>query len=372
MGLDYRDWEENQGPPRTDTLMLLTIDPVTMTAGMISIPRDLWVNVPGFGNRKINVAYRFGELYKLPGGGPGLAKETVEELLGVPIDYYAQIDFFAFEQFIDEIGGVQVDVPEEIKVDPIGKGNTVILQPGVQTLGGPTALGYARNRHTEGGDFDRAERQQQVILAIRDRVLSLNALPRLVLRAPQLYAELNAGIHTDMSLEQVIQLAWLAQQVPDENIERAAIGPKHTAATRTPDNQAILEPNYSQILILRDEIFGTDLSAIQAQGEELLALVSQENASIRLIDSSGKEDLGSATAQYLRDQGLQGVQEPKLRSSVNSTKVTDYTGNPYTLKFLVEVLNIDPRYITNAYDPASPVDMEVILGADWARENNLP
>jgi anionic cell wall polymer biosynthesis LytR-Cps2A-Psr (LCP) family protein len=102
MGLDYRDWEAGE-TPRTDTMMVLTLDPLNKTAGMVSIPRDLWVAIPGFDYGKINTAYYLGELYNLPGGGPGLAVRTVEELLGVPIQYYAQIDFQAFVDFIDNI-----------------------------------------------------------------------------------------------------------------------------------------------------------------------------------------------------------------------------------------------------------------------------
>ncbi len=96
VGLDYRDWLANQGPSRSDTMILLTIDPVSKTAGMLSIPRDMWVDIPGFGYSKINNAYAWGELYKLPGGGPGLAMKTVENFLGIPIQYYAQVDFSAF------------------------------------------------------------------------------------------------------------------------------------------------------------------------------------------------------------------------------------------------------------------------------------
>jgi LCP family protein required for cell wall assembly len=147
MGLDYRDWE-GEGPSRTDTMMLLTLDPVSRTAGMLSIPRDLWVNIPGFDYGKINTAYYLGELYDIEGGGPGLALQTVEELLGVDINYYAQVDFSAFENFIDEVGGIDVEVPFEITVDPIGPHNTVTLAEGTQHLDGATALAYARNaRH---------------------------------------------------------------------------------------------------------------------------------------------------------------------------------------------------------------------------------
>src|SRR6185436_10667995 len=104
IGLDYRDYIANAGAPRSDTMILLTIDPLTKTAGMLSIPRDMWVNIPGFGYSRINTAYSSGEGSKLPGGGPELARKTVEQFIGVPIQYYAQIDFFTFVEFIDLIG----------------------------------------------------------------------------------------------------------------------------------------------------------------------------------------------------------------------------------------------------------------------------
>jgi polyisoprenyl-teichoic acid--peptidoglycan teichoic acid transferase len=180
MGLDYRDWEEGEGAARTDTMILFTIDPLSKTAGMLNIPRDLWVNIPGFGYERINTAYRQGVVYNYPGGGPGLAIDTVEQFIGVPIHFYAQIDFYAFEQFINELDGIQVDVPYEIRVDPLGPGNTVTLEPGVQVMDGPIALAYARARYTEGGDFDRGMRQQQVIMAMRSRILKVDRLPMLV------------------------------------------------------------------------------------------------------------------------------------------------------------------------------------------------
>ncbi len=102
LGLDYRDWQANEGPPRTDTMILFTIDPITKTAGMLSIPRDLWVNIPGFEYGRINMAYPSGEGAQLPGGGPGLAMKTVEQLLGVPVQYYAQVDFNTFTDLVNQ------------------------------------------------------------------------------------------------------------------------------------------------------------------------------------------------------------------------------------------------------------------------------
>jgi len=89
IGLDYRDWLAGEGPPRSDTMILFTIDPITKSAGMLSIPRDLWVNIPGFNYGPINTAYALGEANKLPGGGPGLAMKTVSQFIGVPLQYYA-------------------------------------------------------------------------------------------------------------------------------------------------------------------------------------------------------------------------------------------------------------------------------------------
>ncbi len=107
LGLDYRDWGAAEKYSRSDTMILLTLDPLTNTAGILSIPRDMWVAIPGFKHGKINTAYYLGDAYQLPGGGPALAVKTVESFLGIPINYYAQIDFQSFVRFIDEIGGVK-------------------------------------------------------------------------------------------------------------------------------------------------------------------------------------------------------------------------------------------------------------------------
>ena len=176
-----------QGPPLADTLILATYDPQSQTIGLLSIPRDLWVDLPGLGYHKINQSFQMGEATNYPGGGPAMAMDTVEALLDIPIHFYVLVDFEAFVRLIDEIGGVKIDVPEQIVVDPLGDHNTKVLQPGIQTLPGDIALAYARSRNTAGSDFDRAERQQQVIMGVRERVASFEILPTLISKAPALY-----------------------------------------------------------------------------------------------------------------------------------------------------------------------------------------
>ena len=375
MGLDYRDWEDEYDAPRTDTMILLSVDPVSRTAGMLSIPRDLWVSIPGFDSSKINQAYRLGELYDVPGGGPGLAMQTVEQILGLEIDYYAQIDFNAFEDFIEELGGVKIEVPEEIEVDPMGDNNNKILQPGVQVLPGDLALAYARARNTIGSDFDRAERQQQVILGIRDRVLSSDLLPILIKRSPAIYETLSSGIRTNLTLMQTIRLAWLAQQIPEENIKRGVIGPDQVNFAFSFDGQDILQPISEEIRLLVDEIFsasGPAAPVAEATNADPQALMQAEGASVSILNGTLTPGLAAQTADFLRSDGVTVVSPGNAEQLYSQTSIIDYTGNPHTVQYLVDRLNISPDQIFHRYDEASQADVVLLLGEDWASSNSMP
>ncbi len=353
MGLDYRDWVAGSGRSRSDTMMLLSLDPVTKTAGMLSIPRDLWVNIPGYGHGKINTAHAI--------GGPGLAVKTVELVIGVPIHYYAVIDFQAFIRFIDELGGVKLDIPYEIEVDPLFDENKV-LKPGVQTLPGDLALAYARNRSTGNGDFDRAKRQQQVVLAIRDRILDFELLPTLINKAPALYRELADGITTNMQLDEMIRLAVLAASVPRENIRSGVIDINYVAFGWSPDNLSILVPYPDRIRVLRDEIFATSgsLSPLTPGGD--LERMIQEGARIAVFNGSSDAGRAQRTADALRQQGAQIVEVGAADGYYATTTLVDYTGRPYTLRFLAAQFNVAARNLRFEYDPAAPYDVVLILG----------
>jgi len=375
MGLDYRDWAAGEGAPRTDTMILLTIDPLARTAGILSIPRDLWVNIPGgFNYSRINTAYSLGEAYKYPdGGGPGLAMATVEELLGVPIDFYAQIDFGAFVRFIDEIEGIKIDVKEKMKVDPLGDDNVKTLRPGIQTLDGELALAYARTRKTEGGDFDRARRQQEVILAIRDRILSADILPTLITKAPVLYQELSAGLNTNLTLEQAIKLAWLGQQVPEESIKRGVIGPPdQVLLVKSPEGDDVLKPIADKIRDMRDTIFFEQGPASPVLDMPPADVIQTEGAKLRVLNGTATAGLAARTADYLKSLGYNVAETGNAEQLYTNTTLFDYTGKPYTLRFLSELMNVSSNQIYSRYDPTSPVDVVVILGADWAASNPMP
>src|SRR5581483_648752 len=206
MGTDHRPGETDL--PRTDTMIVVTLDPATHAAGILSLPRDLWVPIPGHGSERINAAYAFGEADK-PGAGPELARKTVEQLLGVPIHHYALIGFDGFQKLVDQVGGVIVDVDRPIKDNEYPDQNysvrRIFFQPGLQRLDGETALWYVRTRHADS-DFGRARRQQQFLLALRRQVLQLNLLPK----APRIVSALADSVKTDLRPSEVIALARLA------------------------------------------------------------------------------------------------------------------------------------------------------------------
>jgi LCP family protein required for cell wall assembly len=370
MGLDYRDWSSSTGPSRTDTMILLTMDPLTKTAGMLSIPRDLWVSIPGFNYNKINTAYFFGEAYKLPGGGPAMAVQAVEQLLGVPIHYYAQIDFYAFEKFIDEIGGIVIYIEEPITIYPIGKPK-VTLQPDAYRIGGDLALAYARARNTGGADFDRVKRQQEVILAIRRQILRFDMLPTLITNAPAIYQELSAGIKTNMTLDEIVKLAVIAQQVELESITKAAISTDHVIMAHSQEGASILVPLTDKIRQLRDEIFSTSGTLgplVPGTPEEQL---KAENARLALLNASSSDGLADRTQSYLASLGANVVQVSNSELSA-STIIIDYTSNPHTVSYLAGLMQVPSENIHLEYDPNSQVDVAVMLGTDWAADNPMP
>ena len=377
MGLDYRDWEAGE-IPRTDTMMLATIDPITKTAGLLSIPRDMWVTIPGFDHAKINTAYYLGEVYNLPGGGPALAVQTVEEFMGVQIDYYAQVDFAAFVKFIDEIGGLDLKVEEErITVDPIGQGNTVILYQGVQNLDGATTLAYARARYTEGGDFDRADRQQRVVLTVLEQITTFNMLPTLVTKAPKLYNELSSGIRTNMNITEAIQLARLAISIDRKAIKHEIITPDVVTQDVSPDGLSILVPIPDEIRMIRDKVFSSGGSAspittIQhTEVQDPAQLAQAEQARISIQNGTQNPGLAQTTGDFFRSQGLNIVEETNADQIYNTSTIIIYNGKPYTIKYLSELMDIPVSHIYNRFDPNAYADVVVILGTKWAESNPI-
>lgn len=378
IGLDYRDYLANEGPPRSDTMILLTIDPLTKTAGMLSIPRDMWVNIPGFEYGRINMAYFYGEGSKLPGGGPELARKTVEQFIGVPIQYYAQIDFNTFVEFIDLIGGVDIDNQEELRLDPVGhaKDKIKLTCCGIRHLNGPKALAYARFRKDKEGDVGRSQRQQKLILAIRDKVLSPENFPVLLGKAQQFYEEFSSGIKTNMPFDVAIQLGVLARDIPIDSIKQGVIDYSMVSLDNTTlggQDASVMKPLPDKIRELRDQIFtsGGALSPLAAQGDPT-ALMQADASRVRILNGSFSPGLDTTTGQYLLNAGVQVTEVGTAEQAYNQTTIILYAPKLYTLKYLQSVFGISSStQILIKPDPTSSVDIEVRLGNDWANNNPM-
>jgi len=365
LGIDQREGE--YGPWRTDTMIVLTIDPENNTAGMLSIPRDLWVPIPGYSQNRINTAHYTGELKKYPGGGPALAIKTVQHNLGIPIHYYVRINFSGFVKAIDTIGGVDIYVEKEI-YDPLYPDNAYGYDPlyipaGLHHMDGELALKYARTRHS-GSDFDRLRRQQQVIMAVRDKVLRLDLLPQLLPKLPELLKTVGDAVQTDLQPDELLNLAQVAGQIDDEHIKTAVIDNSMTVPTTTPNGAQVLIPIPDEVRAVVDEIFTTPAQAKEEiKDRDKLAA---EGAKIIVHNGTTVGNLAAQTSAFLKEQGLQIVEFGNAeRFDYPTTIIVDYTGKEYTVQYLARLLNISESNIQPFTGSHSEIDIRLIIGADF-------
>ncbi|GIK64057.1 MAG: hypothetical protein BroJett018_18510 [Chloroflexota bacterium] len=258
LGIDQRQGET--GPFPTDTIMLLSLNPLAKTGAILSIPRDIYLTFPsGVGQGKINTANIMGENIQFPGGGPEFAKRTVEGLIGINIDYYIMINFDAFITFVNAIGEVEVCPPAPID-DPKYPDGSYGIRPvhfdaGCQNLPAERLLEYARTRATQNGDIDRAARQQEVIFAVREKLMSLGGATGLFSKAQEIWESVSANVQTDMTFQELLELALVAEQIPRENIKNGSITYGEAIPQVGPKGEDILVPIVSDILALVAELF---------------------------------------------------------------------------------------------------------------------
>ncbi|MBU2542649.1 LCP family protein [Patescibacteria group bacterium] len=215
--------EGHDGPFLTDTIMIVSIRPSTGQVAMISIPRDLAVKIPDHGWYKINHASAFGEAEKRNTGGE-LAKNVVEETFDIDIHYYGRVDFIAFLEIINEVGGITVNVErsftDEMYPAPKSEFQIVNFQKGDQTMDGETALKFARSRHGnngEGSDFARAKRQQKIILALKEKLFSFSTLINPV-KINNVLNSLKTHITTNLQFSELMSFLRLMKDLNTKSI----------------------------------------------------------------------------------------------------------------------------------------------------------
>lgn len=389
LGIDKRPDEVYA---RTDTMILATVDPNTKTAGMLSIPRDLWVSIPGYGEDRVNKAFFLGEQNGYPGGGPALAMKTIQYNLGVPVHFYVQVDFSGFEQIVDTLGGIEVYAPETID-DPTYPDNNYGFEPfhidaGQHTLNGHEALRYARTRHASGSDFGRAKRQQQVLLAIRDKALQLNMVPKI----PELWNSMAGTVKTDLQLVDIVELAKLADKIDTSNIKSAVIDQSMTVDYVTDFGAQVLLPLRDKIRVIVDDMFAEtkpagptqeEIQAAQAAAqaaqaeaqakeieqqaqrqEEIKTFLTQENARLVVQNGTSMPNLATQTAYYLKQQGFNIFQMgPADATNYSDTVIVVYNDQKtYTLQVLAAIFNVNEQNVRRSPNLKSDVDFRVIIG----------
>jgi polyisoprenyl-teichoic acid--peptidoglycan teichoic acid transferase len=359
LGIDKREGEV--GPFRTDTMILATLDPKTKTGGMLSIPRDLYVPIPmpGIGLNRINTANFFGDMYKYPGGGPALAKKAVEYNLGVAVHFYVLIDFNGFRKIVDTLGGIDVDVPAPIDDKEYPTENygikSIHIPAGHLHMDGELALEYARSRHTTS-DFDRSRRQMQIIMAIRDKALKIDALSKL----PLLIMQLRDSIETDLTPQEIIALAPIAAQVRADNLKSLSIDQTMTYEITLNNGADVLWPERSKIAGVVKEMFPPQAGLSQADA------LKKENARIAVLNGTLNSGYAEQTADYLKAHGFNVVQTDNARrSDYKQTVILDSAGKPGTLAALLQALSMQAASVQPLPSSVNNVDIEVILGADW-------
>jgi LCP family protein required for cell wall assembly len=366
IGLDYRPGEQDS---RADTQIIVHINPAAKTAAMVAIPRDLWVPIPGYGEGRINSAFQHGETDKLtvPGGGPGLAMATIEDNFGIPIQYYAQVDFTGFEEIIDTMGGLTIDVPKPLVDNDYPLGNygvtRIYIPAGLQHMDGRTALAYARSRHADS-DLGRNSRQQQVLLALRQQGLNLNLITKL----NELAGQLSGAVKTNLKITEIGSLATLSKQIDLGSIQTVQIDANMVSEVITDGGADVLVPNWELIKPKIAQAFADPKLAKEA------ARLSVQNGT--LVGGLGKKlhDALVEKGYYIPD--LRSV-EVSEQGKYPKTVIIDYTGGqkPVTIDALTKELGIAPTDVQEgrptqapiANGDGKPVDIAVIVGEDRAK-----
>jgi LCP family protein required for cell wall assembly len=288
---------------RTDTMEVVSIDPKTKSATMLGIPRDLWVNIPrksgGTYQDRINTTLVEAESQDYPEGPIGLLKETIRLNLNITIDHYVLVDFNGFRKIIDDLGGIDVDVPDEVydpyysETEKPGDYDPQHFYPGVQHMDGSTALAYSRIRYSSD-DLDRIQRQQRVMFAVIDKVKSEDALFN-IKNAGKLWNEYKSTIQTDISDAQIAGYALLASQVKD-SIRAVSLGPATTPCTY--GQAQVLCTSQDALAPILQAVF-SDKTPTGADG----TATPPVPVAVQVQNGTGTDSLASHVADFLASKG---------------------------------------------------------------------
>lgn len=348
---------------RTDVLIVVSIQPATGAVAMLSIPRDLYVYLPGYSMQRINTAFPLGDSIGYPGGGPALLADTIRYNLGIPIDYYARVEMDGFSRIVDTLGGVDVNVTcsyrdwrlKEPQLNPNLEGNWRLytVSAGVVHMDGDLALWYARARKLSS-DFDRSRRQQEVLRAIYRQVLGLGLIPRI----PRLYDELRDTVTTNLGLPDLLTLAPLAARTDSADIRSRFVGRDEVTSWRIPVTGAqVLVPKPGPLQALVAEAFD-----FEAPDE----LIPEAAITVEVLNASGQESWGTLAAERLNYAGFEAHVAPSDSAPESTAHLIDFGLAPAVAgQRILRAFGLGSARLVYSPDPSSPFAFRLVLGSDY-------
>ncbi len=347
----------------TDVIIILSVHPERGEVSMLSIPRDLYVYLPGYGMQRINTAFSIGERVNYPGGGPALFADTVRYNFGIPIHHYAKVEMSGFSNIVDTVGGVNVNVTCSYRdwrlkspaLDPEKEQNWHLytVPTGTRHMDGDLALWYARSRKLSS-DFDRGRRQQEVLRALYREIISLGLIPRI----PDLYGDLRDSITTDLALTELLSLAPLAARIDTADIRSRFIGRDEVTSWRIPSSGAqVLVPKPGPIAALVADTFNFEAT------DELIPAVA---LTVEVANASAQEHWGVLAAERLEYAGFATHVGSYSPSSGTSTHLIDYgLAQDGAADEILKAFGLpDSRLVAEA-DPTSPFAFRLVVGDDY-------
>jgi LCP family protein required for cell wall assembly len=352
---------------RTDTMIIVSINRTAGTVGMLSVPRDLYVYMPGWSMNRINIAYTYGESAGWTDGGFGLMRETLFYNLGVNVHYYAMVDLSGFKEIIDTLGGIDVAVDcalqdlrlvgaEVPAAAYVSDEETLeyILPVGFYHLNGAEALWYSRSRGNSS-DFDRGRRQQQVLRAVWRQARDTGLLEQL----PELWGQGMQLVETNMPVDVAVSLMPIALELDTSRMEQFTMRRTYdTIPWQTPAGDYVQLPVYENILeLLNDLYFPPTENQIISEG-----------AQMAVYNGTTIPELDRVAAERLGWDGFAAIPVGVAdNTAYTNTILIDYTGatKGSSLNEIARVLNVTPDNIRVQPDPNRTVDFEVILGSNY-------
>ncbi len=365
----------HEGADLTDTVLLVSIDPVNNKLALLSIPRDLWVKIPGDGAQKLNAAYTYGKQGSKAKNetakdqdGLNLLDKSLEPVLGIPIHYHAVVDFAAFKQAVDAVGGLSFYVPEEL-YDPTiaweNHYNSVIAAKGNQTFNGEKALLYVKSRETSS-DFARSQRQRQVLVALKDKILSAGTFSNPI-RISSLLDSFGNNVYTDFSSSEISRVYKVISKVPSNDITSLDLV--------TPPHNLLTTGNLSGLSIVEPRAGLFSYSDLQNYVRNALrdGFIAKENASLAVYNATTQAGLATTKANELKSYGYKvtTVANAPLQTNPGYTILVDLSKGKdrYTRHYLEQRLGVTATGSVPSnsnIQPPSGTSFVIILGKDAA------